>query len=152
MKKILQRSVREALLYPRSQLSALAPALVRSSSAWTARLQRGNIFLQHQTLYQGQTQNQLRTITKSVDLEYKGTSLYHIKSFLKRKSVDYSESHPCLKLSLPKNLLGEDVSEELSQLKESFTLVFVNKVTGQFVAPDIGVTGSWIQLECILND
>ena len=152
MKKILQRSVREALLYPRSQLSALAPALVRSSSAWTARLQRGNIFLQHQTLYQGQTQNQLRTITKSVDLEYKGTSLYHIKSFLKRKSVDFTESHPCLKLSLPKNLLGEDVSEELSQLKESFTLVFVNKVTGQFVAPDIGVTGSWIQLECILND
>ena len=75
-----------------------------------------------------------------------------MKGFLKRKSVNFTETHPCLKLSLPKNLLGEEVSEELSKLKESHTAVFVNKVTGQFVAPDIGVTGTWMELECLLNE
>ena len=75
-----------------------------------------------------------------------------MKGFLKRKSVNFSETHPCLKLSLPKNLLGEEVSEELLKLKESHTTVFVNKVTGQFVAPDIGATGTWLQLECLLNE
>jgi len=152
MKKIFQKTVTEAL-GPRSQYTVRVPALVRSSSSWTAKLyQRENILQRYQNLYQSPAPFQLRTITKCVDLEYKGTSLHHMKSFLKRKSVNFTESHPCLKLSLPKNLLGEAVSEELSKLKESFTVVHVNKVTGQFVAPDIAVTGSWIQLECILNE
>ena len=153
MRKAFQKSMREALWSPRAQYKILPPALVRSSSVWTGGLHQKKNILHRYNLHQGQTQCfQSRTITKCVDPEYKGTSLYDMKSFLKIKSVNFTESDPCLKLSLPKNLLGEEVSEELSKLKESFSTVFVNKVTGQFIAPDIGVTGSWLQLECILTD
>ena len=152
MKKIFQKTVSEAL-YPRSQYSARVPALVRPLSSWTIRLnQRSSILQRYQNNHHQSSLTQMRTITKSIDLEFKGTSLHQMKGFLKRKSVNFTETHPCLKLSLPKNLLGEEVSEELLKLKESHTTVFVNKVTGQFVAPDIGATGNWMQLECLINE
>ena len=83
--------------------------------------------------------------------DYKGVSLYHVKYYLKNKSISYTETHPCLKLHVPRSLFGEKFCTEWSKVSESLTTVFVNKVTGSFVVPDLGVYGSWTQLETLLN-
>ena len=83
--------------------------------------------------------------------DYKGVSLYHVKYYLKNKSISYTETHPCLKLQVPRSLFGEKFCTEWSKVSESLTTVFVNKVTGSFVVPDLGVYGSWTQLETLLN-
>jgi len=94
---------------------------------------------------------QERSITKSSESEYKSISLYHVKNYLKNKSIPFNETHPCLKLQIPSYVLGEKFSTELSKINENLTSIFINKVTGNFVCPDLGVYGSWFQLECILN-
>ena len=95
---------------------------------------------------------QTRSITKiTTETDYKGVSLYHVKYYLKNKSIPFTETHPCLKISLPSYVFGEKLSTEWSKVKESITQVFINKVTGNFVCPDHGFYGSWIQLETLLN-
>ena len=93
-----------------------------------------------------------RSITKTTaDADYKGVSLYHVKYYLKNKSIPFTESHPCLKLSLPTYVFGEKLSTEWNKVTESISQVFVNKVTGNFVCPDHGFYGTWSQLETLLN-
>ena len=81
----------------------------------------------------------------------KGVSQYHVKYYLKNKSITFTETHPCLKLSLPSYVFGAQWNTEWSKLNESITSVYVNKVTGNFVCPDMTVLGSWTQLEILLN-
>ena len=95
--------------------------------------------------------NQSRSITRSGDDDYKGVSLHHVKYYLKNKSLAFSESHPCLKLSVPSYVFGEQFSAEWSKVSDNITTVFINKVTGSWVSPDLGVFGSWSQLETILT-
>ena len=115
------------------------------SSLFTSNL------LNRTTSLQPTEHQQTRTITKTTEDDYKGVSLYHVKYYLKNKSLPFTESHPCLKLSLPSYVFGEKFTTEWAKVKENITTVYINKVTGNYVCPDLGVFGTWPQLECILN-
>jgi len=95
---------------------------------------------------------QTRQFSKSADSpEYPGISLYGIKTFLRKKGVTYSESHPCLRVTLPRYTLGKEISStQWAKLEENLCTVFINKVTGTFMCPEMAVTGSWRQLESLL--
>ena len=82
---------------------------------------------------------------------YPGLSLYSIKKFLRNKGVDYTESHPCLRVTLPTFTLGQAVTTQWNRLDENVCNIFINKVTGSFVCPELAVTGTWTQLECLLS-
>ena len=68
--------------------------------------------------------HQKRSLTKSANTDFKGVSLYHVKYYLKNKSISFTETHPCLKLSLPSYVFGGHWSTEWSKLNESITCEF----------------------------
>jgi len=82
-------------------------------------------------------------------------SLLTFKRFLRQKSLDFSESEPCLIVQLPLSILGGDSCPPSpvpwSSLDASLTPLFINKVTGGWVVPSTGAWGSWQELEALLT-
>lgn len=80
-----------------------------------------------------------------------GIDLKSIKRYLSKKGVKYEESHPCLCVMVPRYTFGRDFSTQWAKLEENLCRVFINKVTGSFVCPELALTGSWLELEMLLT-
>ncbi len=103
-----------------------------------------------------------RHFTRNIDPRELGSvSLLEIKRFMRQKALEYSETHACLKLQIPRHLLLRrglapgvaDVSpppKEWRQLDSAFASVFINKTTGAFVCPDMALSGDWKSLQSFL--
>jgi twinkle protein len=95
-----------------------------------------------------------RTFTKQLDLlPYPAMSLPGMKKFLRIKSVDFSETHPCLVIQLPKYTMSEvwDVETNWAKVDDSLSKVFINKTTGRFVCPQMALHGTWGDLEAVIS-
>jgi len=93
-----------------------------------------------------------RQFTKQAETPaYPATNLNNMKTFLRKKGLTYKESHPCLVLSLPRYTFGHDLATEWAKLEENLCSVYINKITGSFVCPELARTGSWQQLEMLLT-
>ncbi len=74
------------------------------------------------------------------------------------QALEYSESHACLKVKLPRHLLlrSDPLSpprpppSDWSALDSAFAGVFVNKTTGGFVCPEMAISGDWKTLQSFL--
>jgi len=82
---------------------------------------------------------------------YPGISLHSIKTFLRKKGVNHTESHPCLRVTLPRYTLGQEISTQWAKLDENLCTILINKITGSFVCPELAVTGTWPELEALLT-
>jgi len=74
-----------------------------------------------------------------------------VQRFLRQKGVDYSETHSCLKVSLPVSILGGSQSTTWADIDKAFVPVFINKVTGNIVCPLLGLVGPWTQLQEVIE-
>ena len=97
------------------------------------------------------------------DLQITGSSssatLLEMKKLLRQKSVDFTESHACLIITLPKHAISQNLNRKsvfsqgksLEQgLDQSLTQVYVNKLTSRFVCPDEAIFGDWPNLRAFL--
>ncbi len=78
------------------------------------------------------------------------------------QALDYSESHACLELKVPRHLLLRPLCvdadahlaptppKEWRALDSAFASVFVNKTTGGFVCPDMALSGDWKAMQSFL--
>eukprot|EP00092_Neocalanus_flemingeri_P020748 GFUD01022483.1.p1 GENE.GFUD01022483.1~~GFUD01022483.1.p1 ORF type:complete len:775 (+),score=175.67 GFUD01022483.1:166-2490(+) len=102
--------------------------------------------------YLSPTLTQSRQFTKSTDSpNYPGTSLYNIKRFLRRVNIDHHESHPCLRVLVPNYIFGQQLSTQWARLDSNLCNIFINKVTGSFVCPELALGGTWSLLESLLS-
>lgn len=97
------------------------------------------------------------------DLQITGSSssatLLEMKKLLRQKSVDFTESHACLIINLPKHAISQNLNRKSvfpqaksheQQLEESLTKVYINKLTSRFVCPDEAIFGDWPNLRAFL--
>ena len=71
-----------------------------------------------------------------------------IKKFLRSKYINFSEDKGCIILQLPEHLLtGNEMKISWDEVEESVAPVYINKVTGTFIAPDSAIGGDWIGLQ-----
>ena len=71
------------------------------------------------------------------------------------QALEYTESHACLKIKLPRHLLLRRQSEQSppkdwKSLDSAFATVYVNKTTGAFVSPEAARCGDWRTLQNFL--
>ncbi len=103
----------------------------------------------------------VRPVLDARDLQVTGSSssatLLEMKKLLRQKSVDFTESHACLVITLPKRAVSRipDLrSTKLlsfdEMLEQSLTKVYVNKTTSRFVCPEEAVFGDWLNLRSFL--
>ena len=76
--------------------------------------------------------------------ELTGLSATELKTFLRQKNVNFTEDHSCLIIQIPKHLM-EDTKPEVSweSIDESVVPVHINKTTGIFIVPELGLGGEW---------
>ena len=96
------------------------------------------------------------------DLQVSGSSssatLLEMKKFFRQKIVDFTESHSCLIITLPKRAVSQNLDLPSNNklfsfdevLEKSLTKVFVNKTTSRFVCPEEAVFGDWLNLRSFL--
>jgi hypothetical protein len=88
-------------------------------------------------------------------------TLLEMKKFLRQKSVDFTESHACLIITLPKHAVSQNLETLLGNklfsrasvdemLEEALTKVYVNKLTSRFFCPDEAIFGDWSNLRAFL--
>ena len=87
----------------------------------------------------------IREYRATLDSNELGTvNAYQIKSFLRQKNVDFSESHSCFAVQVPRHLLLSNKADvKWTAIEESVVPVYVNKTTGTFIAPDLALGGDW---------
>lgn len=76
------------------------------------------------------------------------------------QALEYSETHACLKLKIPRHLLLRQTPtsstsplsppSQWRQLDSAFAGIYVNKTTGAFVCPDMALSGDWKALQSFL--
>jgi len=90
---------------------------------------------------------------QSESLSYTGVSLLAMKRFLRIKSIDYVESHPCLAIQVPKHICSSDdrLDTDWSEVDSSLVKIYINKTTGNFVCLEMEISGSWVQLEDLIT-
>ena len=99
------------------------------------------------------------------ELQIAGSSssatLLEMKKLLRQKSVDFTESHACLIITLPKHAVSRNLETLVGRksfsgssideiLDKSLTKVYVNKLTSRFVCPDEAIFGDWSNLRAFL--
>ena len=98
------------------------------------------------------------------ELQISGSSssatLLEMKQFLRQKSVDFTESHACLVITLPRHAVAHNRDAATVKvfpgasfdeiLDRSLTKIYVNKLTSRFVCPDELVFGDWTNLRSFL--
>lgn len=96
-----------------------------------------------------QSHFQYRSMASNLDpKELGGINQTQIKSFLKQKNVHFHEDFSYLIIQIPSHLLtGEKVSVSWSDIDESVVPVYLNKTTGTFVSPDLGIGGDWTLIQ-----
>ena len=87
-------------------------------------------------------------------------TLLEMKKMLRQKSVDFSESHACLIITLPRHAVAGTADRTKpklfsgksldSALDDSLTKIFVNKLTSRFVCPEESIFGDWTNLRSFL--
>jgi hypothetical protein len=80
-------------------------------------------------------------------------SLLEIKKFLRQKMLEFEESHSCLAVTIPKHILDKNSTgppEQWKKLDVALAKVYINKITGGFVCPDLALAGEWKALEDFL--
>ena len=76
----------------------------------------------------------------------------YFKEFFKSKGIEYQETHACLVLSIPRHLFtGGTANLTWDEVDESIVKVYLNKITGTFVSPEMAVGGQWNKLEEFLK-
>ena len=76
----------------------------------------------------------------------------YFKEFFKSKGIEYQETHACLVLSIPRHLFtGGTADLTWDEVDESIVKVYLNKITGVFVSPEMAVGGHWEALEEFLQ-
>jgi len=159
----LARSVASRLLVsPQRQHSTAVsfPAIeLRPSPLTTKSLLIGN--RQHTLLASGvQIPDfaQVRTFLRpSLDAKQIGSiTLLEIKKFLRQKSIDFEESHACLKMFIPKHHIPQPDGRpsldrcQWENVERSLAVFYINKTTGGFVCPELAIYGDWKQLQPFL--
>jgi len=87
-------------------------------------------------------------------------TLLEMKKMLRQKSVDFTESHACLIITLPRHAVAgsSDTMRHKtfsgksleSSLDDSLIKIFVNKLTSRFICPEESVFGDWTNLRSFL--
>ena len=76
----------------------------------------------------------------------------YFKEFFKSKGIEYQETHACLVLSIPRHLFtGGTADLTWDEVDESIVKVYLNRITGVFVSPEMAVGGHWNALEEFLK-
>lgn len=92
---------------------------------------------------------QFRSMATSLDPKDLGNiNQTQIKSFLKQKNIHFQEDFSYLILQIPSHLMtGEKVSVSWDDIDESIVPVYLNKTTGTFVSPVLGLGGDWTLMQ-----
>ena len=79
-------------------------------------------------------------------------SLLEMKKFLRYKSIEFSESHSCISILVPKHLAETEHVIDLNwdSVDSSLVTFYINKVTGGFVCPELTLAGEWNALKDFL--
>ena len=101
-------------------------------------------------------QRQRRALSQSLsatDLLQNKPTAHEMKSFLKSRVVDFTDTHSYLKIEIPKHLLDESSNPSLvppakwKDLETSMTTFFVDKTTATAVCPELGLIAEWEQFQ-----
>eukprot|EP00095_Tigriopus_kingsejongensis_P009959 maker-scaffold17_size721972-snap-gene-1.22 protein:Tk09959 transcript:maker-scaffold17_size721972-snap-gene-1.22-mRNA-1 annotation:"twinkle mitochondrial" len=81
-----------------------------------------------------------------------GPNRLAMKRFLRHQGLDFRESTAALGLDVPRHLLlAQDTPPSgWAEVEDALSTVYVNRTTGHFLAPTVGVYGSWATLRDFL--
>jgi len=82
------------------------------------------------------------------------TSNVQIQRFLRARTLDYEETQANLRLRVPCYIFNASLADSHAGVSDesiATTAVAVNRRTGSFVVPELGIAGTWSELETLLN-
>jgi twinkle protein len=84
--------------------------------------------------------------------ELGSVNLLEIKKFLRQKSIEFTESHACIAIQIPKHLVSGDTAPiNWKALDTAFSVFYINKTTGDYVCPELAVCDDWNALREFLS-
>jgi len=93
----------------------------------------------------------VRLVGKTAEISCPRISLNKIKHILRKHHMEYKESHPCLRVEVPSRILRTESNTYVTKNFSETSVLYINKVTGVFICPLKLLSGSWNQLEKLIE-